>query len=198
LRTSNNPSGRPQSLAATERLHASFWLLLETQPYESITMERLAAKAAVSRAALYRRYGSLRELALAALLRVGAQQVLMNASSDIRADLHSYLKAVVTSLDRRGKVGRAFRILLATVQTDDAMATPFRDFLTQRRDPVRLRLAAVDAGLSASQLDHLVDQLFGPILYRLLIRNVEVDDAAITAFVVSVVDRLPRVRANPE
>lgn len=161
-------------------------------------MERLAAKAAVSRAALYRRYGSLRELALAALLRVGAQQVLMNASSDIRADLHSYLKAVVTSLDRRGKVGRAFRILLATVQTDDAMATPFRDFLTQRRDPVRLRLAAVDAGLSASQLDHLVDQLFGPILYRLLIRNVEVDDAAITAFVVSVVDRLPRVRANPE
>jgi hypothetical protein len=43
-------------------------------------------------------------------------------------------------------------------------------------EPVRLRLVEWDEGLSAKQMDNALDAMFGPVLYRVLIRWVRVGE----------------------
>ena len=191
MTTSNNPSGRPRSSLTTDLLHAAFWRLLETTAYDSITMERIAAEAAVSRATLYRRYKSVGELTLAALLVAGQEQLSMRHSPKLANDLQNYFTSLVGSLGRSRLVGRALRILLAKAQTDEALAASFSNFLTRRREPVRLRLASAYAHMPPGQMELTLDQLFGPILYRLLIRNLNVDAAAIRSCIASALSNLP-------
>ncbi len=157
-------------------------------------MERIAADAGVGRAALYRRYKTVGVLTLAALLVAGGEQVPMRQSSDLAEDLEAYFTNMVKSLARNGAVGRALRILLARSQTDDVLAASFRDFLTQRREPVRIRLATAHHDLSDCRMEQALDQTFGPILYRLLIRNMEVDGAAIESCIATVLAGLREPR----
>ena len=109
----------------------------------------------------------------------------MTYSSDLADDLQHYFTSLVRGLDRNGEVGKALRILLAKAQTDEGLAASFRDFLTQRREPVRLRVHAAFGRHSPERIEQALDHLFGPILYRLLIRNVAVDEDAVRVCIAS-------------
>jgi AcrR family transcriptional regulator len=174
LPISNNPSGRPRSEELTERLHAAIWRLLEAGDYRELTMESIAEEAGVTRTTLYRRYTGRGEAVLGALLVRGAQDLAMMCSSSLTRDLETYFHGLARALSHKNPVGKALRGVLSQALVDDEFALKFEDFLVIRREPVRKRLLSHEEWTD-EQIEGVLDALFGPMLYRLLIRGVSVD-----------------------
>ena len=178
-RNSNNPSGRPLSHEVTERIYAAVFQLIAQGSYQSVSMDAVAAAAGVSRPALYRRYSGVGPLTLSALQAVGGDVLPMAYSSDAGRDIADYLKLLAEVLSEESVIGQALRGALASALVDPKLGREFAQFIEIRRVPVRDRLLEWDASLSPKQLDAILDSLFGPVLYRLLIRGVPIDEGQV-------------------
>jgi AcrR family transcriptional regulator len=132
--------GRPRSDEVTGRIHGAVFALLEVSAYRDLSMEAVAKCAGVSRPSLYRRYASLGEAALGALLSVRSTTVPMQHTKDERADLHSYFRFVAAAISKRSTIGRALRGVLAAALTEETFKSDFARFIEARRGPVRQRL----------------------------------------------------------
>lgn len=172
MKVSNNPLGRPRSGHVTERIHGAVFELLKHEAYNEVTLEAIAEKAGVSRSALYRRYANVGQATLGSLLAAGAAALRMPHTPDLRKDLWLYLNSVASSIAEGTVIGEALRGVLAAALTDPGFAPHFARFIEMRREPVRQRLLEWDGALTPAQLDTSLDLMFGPILYRLLIRRV--------------------------
>jgi len=137
-------------------------------------MDAIAAQAGVSRPALYRRYASVGQTALAALQARGPVVLPIPYSTNIEKDLCSYFNALVASLADNSAMGRALRGTLAASLVDIDLKPHFAQFITARRKPVLDRLLAWNGSYGDAEHESIADALFGPILYRLLIRHVPV------------------------
>lgn len=182
-RRSNNPIGRPQSEEVTEHIHAAVFLLLKNNLYRDLSLEAIAAKAGVSRPALYRRYASVGQVILGALQAAGSSIVQMPRTTEVQKDLYLYLRSLVSSIAEDSVIGRALRGVLAAALTDSMLDRDFALFIEKRREPVRRRLLEWNNELTLAQLDAALDSMFGPILYRLLIRRVPVQNKHVTEIV---------------
>jgi AcrR family transcriptional regulator len=171
-RASNNPAGRPRSDQVTERIHAAVFAILEKASYGDLSMEAIAEHAQVSRPALYRRYANVGQTTLGALQATGPVILPMPDSGDIGKDLRSYFTSLVASIKEASVIGRALRGALAAALTDATLGPDFARFIHARQEPVRQRLLEWNSVLDDAQLDAAMDSIFGPILYRLLIRRV--------------------------
>ena len=171
---SNNPSGRPRSSKVTESIHASIWKLIDKSSYGDLTMESIAEKAGVSRTALYRRYPDVGQAVLGALLAVGASTLSMSLSRDIHTDLQRYFEAIIASLQPNQPIGKALRGVLAHALLRESFVPEFAEFIAKRREPVRMRLLTWKTNLPEGKTEIALDYLFGPVLYRMLIRQVPV------------------------
>ncbi len=178
-RTSNNPAGRPQSDELTLRIHSALFGMLIENGYKTISMEAVANRAAVSRPALYRRYANIARLTLGALQEAGSASVIMNRTSDLRSDLETYLAGLVAALAFDSPVGKAFRGVFSEALANPQFGGEFVNLIEKRRRPVAIRLKAGDSFRTDEQIENALDHLFGPILYRLLMRGMPVSDAHI-------------------
>lgn len=182
-KTSNNPAGRPRSAEVTERIHAAVFALMKDVPYGELSLDAIAARAEVSRPALYRRYRSVGEVTLAALEAAGGTILPMPYTTDIRRDLCLYFSSLVASIVEDSIIGRALRGVLATSLSDPSFGARFARFIEKRREPVRQRLRKWDDALTPAELDRALDSMFGPILYRLLIRRVRTERSHVNKIV---------------
>src|SRR5271165_2126617 len=173
-RTSNNPAGRPRSGNVTDRIHAAVFALMKDSPYGDLSVEAIAARAGVSRPALYRRYATVGQITLGALQAAGSTILPMPQTTDVRRDLCLYFNSLVTSIAEETVIGRALRGALATALRDPGLGPRFARFIDKRREPVRQRLLTWNDALTPARLDTALDSMFGPILYRLLIRRLRV------------------------
>jgi AcrR family transcriptional regulator len=172
-RTSNNPTGRPRSNEVTRRIHAAVFALIKRGSYQDLSIDAIAAAAGVSRPALYRRYSGVGQITLSALQAEGSAILPMARTSDVRKDLRSYFRSLAAVLAEDSVIGRALRGVLAAALTDASLGPDFAQFIEMRREPVRQRLLAWNGALGEAQLDAALDSMFGPILYRLLIRRAQ-------------------------
>ena len=182
-KTSNNPAGRPRSAEVTERIHAAVFALMKDVPYGELSLDAIAARAEVSRPALYRRYRSVAEVVLGALQAVGGTILPMPNTSDVRRDLCLYFRSLVASIAQDSIIGCALRGVLAGALTDPRFGTHFARFIEKRREPVRQRLLKWDRALTPVELEGALDSMFGPILYRLLIRRVRTERSHVNKIV---------------
>jgi AcrR family transcriptional regulator len=182
-RLSNNPAGRPRSGDVTDRIHAAVLSLMKNGSYGDLSIEAIAAKAGVSRPALYRRYATVGQITLGALQAAGSTILPMRQTTNVRRDLCLYFNSLVTSIAAETVTGRALRGVLASALTDPAFGPHFARFIEKRREPVRQRLAQWNESLEAAQMEEALDAMFGPILYRLLIRRVTADGRQISRIV---------------
>jgi AcrR family transcriptional regulator len=178
-RRSNNPAGRPPDADVTDALQRAVIGLLAQSSYEKLSIEAIARHAGVSRPALYRRFSSVGEMALSALEAAGKQAARMAETDDLKNDLNIYLTRVARALDSNNPIGRAFRCALREALVNPQFRAEFTAFITRRREPVATRLRLSYPSVTEVQLERMVDGLFGPILYRLMVRGVCVEDEAI-------------------
>jgi AcrR family transcriptional regulator len=130
----------------TDAILSATYALLTEVGYDGLTVDAVAARARSSKATIYQRWPSKRELIVDAYQRAGRGSFHLNTTGDtLTADLTALLQATrdVSGTDD----ARAFISMLAASQHDSTIATALRDNLAAPRATCRQIVGrAVDRG----------------------------------------------------
>lgn len=110
--------GRPRSEEAHQRILQATSRLLSQTSYELITVERIAAEAGVGKQTIYRWWPNKPAVVLEAVLSGYAdlQLVPMPDTGDLSADLHTWMRAMITEGFREQNVSMARSLVSAGLQ----------------------------------------------------------------------------------
>jgi AcrR family transcriptional regulator len=178
--------GRPRDPSRDVAILRATLDLLAESGYGAVTMEAVAARAGVGKATLYRRYPGKEQLVVDALASL-AEPVRPADGAGVRDQLVALLEGMRR---RSGSLaGRIWpRLVSEAVDNPELMHRYRRQVIEPRRQRFRAVLQrAVDERLVRADvdLDHAVDLLVGPVVYRNLLRT---DPPVGPDFVARVVD----------
>jgi AcrR family transcriptional regulator len=144
---------------------------LEERGYAALTIEGIAARAAVGKQTIYRWWPSRADVVLDALLEFARERVRTPDTGSLAEDLRAFLAATFRSRGVRPiLVG-----LMAQAQFDPVFAKQFRErFLFARRAELRSIFDhARQRGEIAADVDVelLLDVVFGVLWYRMLVEH---------------------------
>jgi AcrR family transcriptional regulator len=171
----------PQSHAAI--LQATI-RLLEQDGYKNLSIEAIARAAGVGKQTIYRWWPSKAAVVLEAY---GDQVVQMGIpdTGSFRSDLLAIVLGMLSTLT--SGVGVAMVSLIAEAQTDTELAERFRaKFVAGPRAIVR---AVLERGIAKAEvrddvdLELVIDAVYGPIWYRLLLNQAPIDRQLAAALV---------------
>lgn len=157
----------------------------------SLTMERIAREAAVSKTTLHKWWPSLGALALDGYCHAVEDTLAFPDTGDIRADLTTQLREFV-HLMTGTPAGRALLDLIGKAQSDPNLATQYRQhYSAQRRQlaVTRLRTAQREGHIRPTvDPESLIDQLWGAVYHRLLIPDQPVTPAFTDSLIANLFD----------
>ena len=177
--------GRPRDGAVDRRVLSAAWGLLHAGGYAALNMDEVAERAAVAKTTLYRRWPTKDHLAVAVVADL-LEEVPIPDTGDLRRDLADFATALAASLNRirmaghyggGASAGLAAELVAAAARHPD-IGEAVRAGFARRHAMARARLqrACEREGLRPD-IDHgvLIDQLAGPIYYRILITGAPAD-----------------------
>jgi AcrR family transcriptional regulator len=160
--------------------------LLAERGFAGVTIEGIAAKAGVAKQTIYRWWPSKTDVLMDAYLEDAAEDLVPADRGDLEHDLPRYLLRLTEFLVATDS-GEVFRALIGQSLHDPDVATVFRDrCVDAQRDRDRLLIErAIQRGDLPADLDVniAVDQLVGPIYYRILVTGQAVDADFVDALV---------------
>jgi AcrR family transcriptional regulator len=170
--------GRPRSEQARQAiLEAAADLLIE-DGFAAMTIEAVAARAGVSKVTIYKWWPTRGAVAVDAYFQRSAPTNTIQETGDLARDLTTQLRRIIRAF--HGRPGKAMAELIGASQGDPSLADRLRSaWLQPRRDAAAALLQrAVDSGEIRPDADiaALMDQLFGPIYYRLLLQHEPLTD----------------------
>jgi AcrR family transcriptional regulator len=139
--------------------------------YAGLTIERVAARAGVHKATVYRRWPDKEDLVADALLAQTGQTVPMPDTGSVRDDLRLLAYAVIANITSAQGEGLV-RTLVSDAARVPAIAGAARIFWTER---FSLAAALVRRGIERGELpphvdpDFLIESLIAPLYLRLLV-----------------------------
>jgi AcrR family transcriptional regulator len=182
--------GRPRDPRVDAAVRDTTRALVAEVGYDAMTVDAVAQRAGVSKAALYRRWRSKGALVYEVLLS-GAPVSRLEYSGDIEADLRTVVASNVVGFRNR-KTRAVLLAVLADALRDEALAADLRDgFFGPRAEQIR---AMVTAAVERGELDPSVPADFvpavltGPMLYALMVFGRAPSDDDLEALVRSVVE----------
>lgn len=191
-RAGRQPRTRSGPRAEEAILDAAYELLLE-QGLEATTVEAIAAKAGVSKVTVYKWWPNRAAVIMSAFLRKSAN--VLPYPEDFQLDqVEDRLLRMTESF--RGATGTAMAALIAAGQLDPEIAQAFRDgYINARRQQgVEIVRAAIEAGeIRPADPDVVLDLLYAPLYFRLMVGHKPLDDAAVREHV-----RLALAALKPE
>jgi AcrR family transcriptional regulator len=165
-----NRHGRSEA-ARVAVLEAADDLLVE-RGFAGVTIEGIAARAGVAKQTIYRWWTSKTAILFDALLTDAAEHFTPPDHGDLGSDLRDHLRQIATFLTATD-AGVVCRALAGQAQHDPEVATRFQsDFVGPQRDRDRepfLRARRRGELSQNEDIDLAIDQLVGPIYYRVLI-----------------------------
>jgi len=171
--------GRPRSEQAHDAILDAARDLLNEKGGAATTIEAIARRAGVGKPTIYRRWPSIADIVLEALLRQAEIDIPVPAESSAREALRVFLRRSMNAA--AGADGAHLRFLLAHAQSDDSFRERFRDgFTAKRRETLKSILARTDErGETRSRIDPdtAADIVFGVMWYRLLVGHAPLDEA---------------------
>jgi AcrR family transcriptional regulator len=175
----SSPRGRPRSeRARLAVLDAAADLLIEGG-MAAATMEAIAARAGVSKATIYKWWPSRGHVALDSLFIRTQPPMAVEAGSTLEETLIAQVGALAGLL-RDPATASLMRETVAVAQTDpDIRSALDTRWLRPRRAAVeRVLRDAAERGEIRADVDFAaaMDQLFGPLYYRLLFRHETLDE----------------------
>ena len=161
--------GRPRSEQLHEAiLDAAFDLVLEAG-FRAVSLESIAAKAAVGKTTIYRRWPNKAAVVMDAFtMRVGSGTLFPKAPT-ILASIRLQMRAMAKAFS--GSDGALVKALLAEAQFDPELAKAFRERWTLPRR--RLARSVLEEAIRRGELradvdpEDAIDLLYAPIYYRL-------------------------------
>lgn len=153
-----------------KKVHEAVLALARESRVGSLTMEGVAARAAVSKQTLYRSWPTTGAILFDALLaRSGGTdgEIVVPDTGDLGDDLGALAAAMVAELTDR-TVEPLLRAVTAEIQTDAALATQYRETL------LSVQMSAIADRLRCGGVadpDEVAELFVGPILHRWLLRS---------------------------
>jgi AcrR family transcriptional regulator len=170
---SKRPPGRPRSQQARVAILRSTLKLLGENGFSALTIEDVAGRAGVGKATVYRWWPNKAALIADAFARGTIRKLHFPDTGSVRADMSQQMRRVIQIF--RSRQGRIVSAILAAGQTDRDVIAAFRErFMKPRRQEAyaTLRRGIRRGELPGnSNLDLLLDALYGPIYMRFLIRH---------------------------
>jgi AcrR family transcriptional regulator len=160
---------RPRDEDARARILQASLEALEDLGYPGVTCEAIAERAGASKATIYRWWPHKEAVMLEALRESVAQELPFPDSGslkeDIRIQLHHFVKLLTSSR------GRVFKGLIAAAQSDPKVAAALLSiWVLPRREFARRGIERYGDDLRPGlDLGAVLDSLYGPLYYRLLI-----------------------------
>ena len=163
--------GRPRSQAAYQAILQAANELLSRDGFAALTVEAIAAKAGVSKATIYRWWLSKAAVVMDGFLAATAPKIPFPNTGSVREDFRSQMQIVLNLFT--SQTGRTIAALIAEGQTNPDLAEAFRSrYLAARRVEAKHIL---ERGIARGEihadldLDVILDALYGPLYYRLLV-----------------------------
>jgi AcrR family transcriptional regulator len=159
----------------------------------SLTIERVAEHAGVSRTTLYRHFADLDELIAATVDALGTGSIGEPARTSATSDPLDQIRRAITNLGaslRHEPWGSVVAALAESGHRSDELGRLHRRFTEARRRPVLtvVRRAQQQRRLTSDvSAERIVDLLAGPIYYRHLILHRTMTSAEVTAHIDGVV-----------
>lgn len=196
--TSSSGPGRPRSPRVHESILQATLALLAERGWDGLTMEGIAGRAGVGKAAIYRRWSG-REEVLAAAVEAEVARIAIPDTGTARGDLERLMERAVALY--RGDTGRMMPGLVAAMARHPPVAEAVRTgFLASRRAALREVLErGVERGELRADLDRelALDFLGGPLFYRLLVTGAPLDSALARGTVDVLLDGLAAPSPSP-
>ena len=169
--------GRPRDKAIEKAILRAALDLVSAQGFRAITVDQIAAEAGVGKMTLYRRWPNKAALVMDALLQLIGPETEFPDAPDALTSLERQLHLQAKFFCSR--YGRLIRTLVAEAQSDEDLASAFRErWLTPRRKGVLKKLKDAIATKQLRKdidLEATIDMLYGPIYYRLLLGTGAID-----------------------
>jgi AcrR family transcriptional regulator len=168
------PPGRPRSEESRQSiLRSTLKLLKQDGGFPELSIEAIAADANVGKTTVYRWWPTKAALVADAFLASAEEELQFPNTGSVQKDMSLQMKRLIRIL--RSKRGKVVAALLAGGQSDPELIEAFRErFLwPRRRQAYQTLQRGIDRGeLPAdSDLDLILDSLYGPIYMRFLIRH---------------------------
>ena len=146
--------------------------LLAERGFAGVTIEGIAARAQVAKQTIYRWWTSKTDILFDALTEDAAAYFTLHDGDDLGSDLRHHLRQLAVFLADTD-AGAVCRALAGQAQHDPEVAARFHaEFVTPQRDRDRAPFGRAQSRgelPDAMDVDFAVDELVGPIYYRVLI-----------------------------
>lgn len=192
------PRGRPRDSEREGEILAAVASLLSERGYEGVTFEEVARRAGASKATLYRRWSSRREMVVAAIKagparREGPGEI---DTGSLRGDLLALCRRLITTM--RSADGRTALLLLQAGLEDPELCEEIERSVGPTGS--RLPAAVVEAAVRRGELPEGVDpfafeEVAGSVLLLRRLNGLETGDAYLEALVDAIL--IPALRATP-
>lgn len=171
--------GRPRSETSRRAiLHSTLKLLRKEGGFPDLSIEAIAADANVSKATVYRWWPSKAALVADAFAESSIDELQFPDTGSVRTDMNLQMRRLIRVF--RSERGKVVAALLAGGQSDPELIEAFRErFLwPRRRQAYKTLQRGIDRGElpASSDLNLILDSLYGPIYMRFLIRHDELSD----------------------
>lgn len=162
--------GRPQSEEAQRRVLQAAHEILMTEGFGRLTIEAVAARSGVGKPTIYRSWANAQELAMAALLVTSPTETQVEGAT-AQAALGAQMRALVTAFATTR--GRQITMALAAADPESEFTKAFRNqvILSSRAAGRDILEQAAARGEIAPppDLEALLDMIYGPVFFRLLV-----------------------------
>jgi AcrR family transcriptional regulator len=183
-------AGRPRSeRARIAVLEAAADLLVEGG-LAAATIEAIAARAGVSKVTIYKWWPSRGSVAIDAYFHRYRATADFGDSGDLAVDLTGQIQLLIEAF--RGRAGEIMAELIGQAQSDPALAETVRSHWVEPRRTATAAVLqrAVRRGDVRPDIDiaAVMDSLYAPVYYRLMLRHEPLDDGLAAALVENTLD----------
>jgi AcrR family transcriptional regulator len=151
--------------------------LLAERGFDGLTIEGIAARAGVAKQTIYRWWDSKSDILFDAFITDAEECFTAADHGDLASDLRDHLGQLAAFLTTADS-GAVFRVLAGQAQHTPAVAARFEaEVIARQRERDRAPfLRAIERGelTAATDVDFAIDQLAGPVYYRVLITRQDV------------------------
>ena len=181
-RTARAGSGASLQEGVTRAIEAAALEELATQGFGRLSMEAVARRAGVGKAALYRRWASRDEMVVDLVSEVGVEYAEAPDTGSLEGDVHAFLWNACEIL-REPRVAR----IASQVYAELATASPLAELIRATMQPIKqertsaLLARAVARGElpGGADAELAADLLSGPLYWRLVVQRGPADPALV-------------------
>ena len=163
--------GRPRCPATHQAILDAANNLLDEVGFANMSLEGIAARAGVGKATIYRRWPNKASVVMDAFLAATSKENPFLNTASAREDIRRQMRSVVKVLN--GPRGQTIATLIGVVQADNELAEAFRTrFVAVRREQAKdvLKRGIANGEFKPEMdLESVLDCLYGPLYFRLLI-----------------------------